>query len=650
MKYSNSNLLKSRVDNLATLSEGSTTGDAELIGIRTGYDGTNYPSAGEAVQTQISNVYNKIDNLLKYDHYENKKTVFLLSGLVPNNSIIYFKPLSISQCDNNDISNITDLVLFGVYTVNVYDGYDQLCTAEFGELCKVKTTRDYHHLTISSHSIQAYVTFDILKIPNQEFTVFNNIDTMENDISNLNQDLNLIESQVNNTISMISDINMDIPSLDNKVIMNEISLSSKKYIDCNFINNSDQSTGSLLSTTRRWFMNHLFNVGDIISNISFYNHNATSTVNIEIWEKIDNQLIKKLVKRISTSERKVYTISFNYVINKPSYVAFITDKPTIPFQSDADAYYFGASTYVDIDSTNIPISDVGFMFGLFKPSINISYKTIDETNILIGEGMRYESIQDAIENITDDSINKPYTLFLLPSATPYTRFSMIRKLNESYKWNNIQPRYISIIGLNKNNCVIESGTGEYDSPPAEILTNGIIKNITFKMTKESPLDIPKKGGYSVHIDCRTLDDIGYNMTFENCNFFSDTGPAVGIGMHTNANLAFINCYFESTSLASYIPNENYFNLTTYGCVFAHSSQLSDASNQKLTFRNCVGVCKDGDRSLWVAKAGDFSNETGDFTLTLINNIFYNNKINANGYIISPDINLNPISYGNNITL
>lgn len=140
------------------------------------------------------------------------------------------------------------------------------------------------------------------------------------------------------------------------------------------------------------------------------------------------------------------------------------------------------------------------------------------------------------------------------------------------------------------------------------------------------------------------------MTFENCNFFSDTGPAVGIGMHTNANLTFINCYFESTSLASYIPNENYFNLTTYGCVFAHSSQLSDASNQKLTFRNCVGVCKDGDRSLWVAKAGNFSSQTGDFTLTLINNIFYNNKINNSGYIISQDITLNPINYGNNINL
>ena len=50
------------MNGLSTLQEGSTTGDAELIGIRTGYDSTNYSSAGEAVRTQISNVIDFINN------------------------------------------------------------------------------------------------------------------------------------------------------------------------------------------------------------------------------------------------------------------------------------------------------------------------------------------------------------------------------------------------------------------------------------------------------------------------------------------------------------------------------------------------------------------------------------------------------------
>jgi hypothetical protein len=54
---------RARITNLATLTEGSTTGDAELADIRVGYDGTTYASAGEAVREQASALNDIVGNI-----------------------------------------------------------------------------------------------------------------------------------------------------------------------------------------------------------------------------------------------------------------------------------------------------------------------------------------------------------------------------------------------------------------------------------------------------------------------------------------------------------------------------------------------------------------------------------------------------------
>lgn len=54
---------RQRIDNLAKLPEGSTTGDAALNDIRIGYDGTTYDTPGDAVRGQVETLHNDLDSI-----------------------------------------------------------------------------------------------------------------------------------------------------------------------------------------------------------------------------------------------------------------------------------------------------------------------------------------------------------------------------------------------------------------------------------------------------------------------------------------------------------------------------------------------------------------------------------------------------------
>lgn len=109
------NVLSARIDEIASLPEGSTSGDAELADIRVGADGTTYTNAGTAVRTQISNVKTEIVNTkasittqvsdLKSDF--NEKTQSLQAGFFS----IAEEGAPISLLETTDIEEPTNGVL-----------------------------------------------------------------------------------------------------------------------------------------------------------------------------------------------------------------------------------------------------------------------------------------------------------------------------------------------------------------------------------------------------------------------------------------------------------------------------------------------------------------------------------------------------------
>ena len=103
---------RARIDSFTRLSEGSTTGDAELIDARIGTDGEVYSNVGNSIRTQINRMYSNIETYIgkslkyNYEWIEGGYIDNTNGNLVSNNNWKY-----------TDFIKITDGVKsFGVFT------------------------------------------------------------------------------------------------------------------------------------------------------------------------------------------------------------------------------------------------------------------------------------------------------------------------------------------------------------------------------------------------------------------------------------------------------------------------------------------------------------------------------------------------------
>lgn len=126
---------------------------------------------------------------------------------------------------------------------------------------------------------------------------------------------------------------------------------------------------------------------------------------------------------------------------------------------------------------------------------------------------------------------------------------------------------ISIIGTDKENCILRDDSGEYDNAPLMILGDGSVKNLTIIATHRDNRDFMstrtddyKIGSYALHIDGFPYNvDYPRTLTVENCLLYSEQNAAVGIGMQKNFTLIIKNCEMIKNmpdELYEICPNES----------------------------------------------------------------------------------------------
>lgn len=100
------NVLDARMDEFASLPEGSTTADAELVDIRVGADGKTYQSAGDAVRGQLADLKSEISDL-PYIELFDKSAVYAGHEIADNGGESISAGYNISDYIPFDTSAIT---------------------------------------------------------------------------------------------------------------------------------------------------------------------------------------------------------------------------------------------------------------------------------------------------------------------------------------------------------------------------------------------------------------------------------------------------------------------------------------------------------------------------------------------------------------
>lgn len=242
----------------------------------------------------------------------------------------------------------------------------------------------------------------------------------------------------------------------------------------------------------------------------------------------------------------------------------------------------------------------------------------------------YTTINDAVRNAGD--IGNPTTILIREGV--YDEVVYLRNKHE-----------ISLVGINRDNCIIKNTRGEYAFSPVMVNGDFEIRNLTIRMEENGFFPTYTDNvfatypGYALHVDGNSKDITKQTIgRIVNCTLYSEAFPAVGLGINQNQKVIFENCEMIRNCTKDYFKQDNW-----KGALVCHSSNYSPAPNQKFVMKDCILRSNYG-------YSGNIRGELGDsseFEVTAINNTCYSDEMGLNSFEYTVgQSRLNSISHGN----
>lgn len=436
-------VLSARIDAIASLPEGSTTGDAELMDIRVAADGETYPSAGDAVRAQVNNLYADIDRVASANGVEFDDDINLLwTELITGKYVDYNNGNIVSNASWNYFDYIPAKENM-IYYTNL-----MLCWVSFYNADKefISGVQIYQSYTFTTPANTAYVivSYDITKA-----------------------------IRYGNTIPALF-VKYDMVPYDVPVSKKRLSINTSIDIDnlAKFIDHGK----------------NLFNKNNVVNGY-FLSYNTGYTLG-------ENPAYNTCFDYISCKGSTAYTASSvlciinEYDANKNFITGHNFGGGTVrTFTSNASTRYLRISCENSVLNT----------FQLEEGSVITSYEPFKY------KFTTDQAAKNNIQLVVDPDGAGDYTT-IAAAVADASDGNIIYIKNGIYEESiDCRTKFLNFKGESKDKVIWKYPNGDYQNPPLEI-ANGTVENLTILATAQEQQPGAMGKAYAVHIDFNQEED------------------------------------------------------------------------------------------------------------------------------------------------